>query len=456
MEGGSVGFVLARQMRWGALLVGALLILAVPTVAQAAPGWYSPTNLNGSASFGPDVGVDSSGQAITIFIEDGTFDLAKVAIRPAGGGLKYGVPVTISATNKNAFEPKVAVAPSGAAFVAWTNTTDTTIQGAFKPANSNTFGAPVTLSAAGAFRPDVSIDSQENATAIWARQTGSTSIIESTTRSASLGTFSAVEQLSESAFVSDNPQLAAEKNGDATATWTKFTGSGSIVESSARRDFVYARPASGTPFRVPLVPLYTQCTAPNTTHVAPLSLPSCNPPSLNSTILTMGTTGAGSGFLRYKIVPGDGIVPPDDADIPITVSLSDVRCAVGGVTGCTLPGSDYSAQLVAGTTMRMTDMSNGVFDGDPGTTQLATFTFPMGCTTTVGSAGSNCNVSTTADTLVPNFAKERRRAILSIESVKVTDLGADGTMTPGGGASCPPTCGSGDEKIYAGEGVVTP
>jgi hypothetical protein len=111
---------------------------------------------------------------------------------------------------------------------------------------------------------------------------------------------------------------------------------------------------------------------------------------------------------------------------------------------------------VAGTTLQMTDAANGVFGDDPGTTSVGKFTFPMNCTTTGGPAGSTCSVSTTADTLVPNVAKENKKTIFSLESVQVTDLGADGTMTPGGGASCPPTCGSGDEKVFAHEGVVTP
>jgi hypothetical protein len=444
-------------MRFGrSLLAAALIVLAVPSAAQAVQHWYSPKNVNGTAAYGSDVGVDDSGQAITVFVDDGPFDLIKAAIRAGGENLNYGAAQTLSSASKNGFEPKIAVAGNGAAIAAWTNTTDTTIQAAFKPSNSNTFGALVTLSSAGAFRPDVAIDPQDNATVVWTRQTGSTSIIESSTRTASTGLFSAAEQLSESSFVSDNSQVAAEPNGDATSVWSKFNGGGSVTEASARRELNYPRPASGTPFRVPLVTAFNQCTSPNATHLPPLSLPSCNPPTLISNILTMGIAGSGSGFLRYKALPGDGVVPPDDADINITVSLTDVRCATGSGTGCTLAGGDYSAQLVAGTTLQMTDSANGVFGDDPATTTLGTFSFPVTCTPTVGTSGSNCSVSTTADTLVPNFAKEAKKTLYSVESVQITDLGADGTMTPGGGASCPPTCGSGDEKLFAREGVLAP
>jgi hypothetical protein len=450
--------VLAAGMRsCRSLLAAALILLAVPSSAQAVQHWYAPINVNGTTAFGADIGVDSSGQAVAVYVDDGPKDLVEATIRLAGENLSYGAPQTLSAANKNGFEPKVAVAANGAALAVWTNTTDTTVQAAFKPAASNTFGGAVTLSAAGSFRPDVAIDPQDNATAIWVRQTGATSIIESSTRSAATGTFSAPEQLSESGFLSDNAQVAAEQNGEASAAWTKFIGGGgSLAEASARREQNYPRPASGTPFRVPLVPAYNECTAPNSTHVAPLALAACTSPTLTSTILTMGSAGAGSGFLRYKALPGDGVVPPDNADIDITVSLTDVRCAVAPVTGCTLAGGDYSGQLVAGTTLQMTDTANGVFGDDPGTASLGTFSFPMNCTPTGGANGSICSVSTTADTLVPNIAKENKKTIFSLESVQVTDLGADGTMSPGGGASCPPTCGSGDEKVFADEGVVAP
>jgi hypothetical protein len=432
----------------------ALIALAVPTTALAAQSWYSPTNVNGTNAFGPDIAVDDAGKAYAVFVDDGSFDLIKVVTRPAGS-LSYGSTQTLSALNKNGFEPRIASAGNGAAVVAWTNTTDTTIQAAFKAAASSTFGAAVTISSAGAFKPDVAIDPQGNAQVIWARQTGATTIIEATTRSVSGGTFTAPEQLSQSAFVSDNPQLAAEPNGDASAVWAKFTGSGSIVEASARREFNYPRPNSATPFRVPLVTAFKQCTSPNSTHVTPLNLPSCTGPTLESSLLTMGTIGQGSGFLRYRALPGDGVVPPDDADINITVSITDVRCAVSAVTGCVLVGDDYTGQVVAGSTIRITDLAHGVFGDDPGTVD-AQLTFPASCVATGGTAGSTCSASTSADTLVPGIAQERKRSIIRLGTVEIKDLGADGTMTPGGGATCPPTCGSGDEKVYMREGVVAP
>ena len=50
----------------------------------------------------------------------------------------------------------------------------------------------------------------------------------------------------------------------------------------------YVRPRGATPLRVPLVPAYNACTAPNRAHGPPLSFGSCNPPQPASCHLTIG------------------------------------------------------------------------------------------------------------------------------------------------------------------------
>ncbi len=81
---------------------------------------------------------------------------------------------------------------------------------------------------------------------------------------------------------------------------------------------------------------------------------------------------------------------------------------------------------------------------------------PVLCSASLDPAtGSDCNVSTTADTLVPGYAREGSRAVISTFSVNVEDAGPDGDV--GSAASgCPLTCGSGDEAVFLRQGVVTP
>jgi dipeptidyl aminopeptidase/acylaminoacyl peptidase len=97
----------------------------------------------------------------------------------------------------------------------------------------------------------------------------------------------------------------------------------------------HVRPGGGTPWRVPLVPVYGQCTtaAQDSNHVAPLALDSCSSPTLLSPLLTTGNAGAQNGFVRLDVFCTDGGTPPcvgsagDQADVKITTFLSDVRCA---------------------------------------------------------------------------------------------------------------------------------
>ena len=97
----------------------------------------------------------------------------------------------------------------------------------------------------------------------------------------------------------------------------------------------YPRPKSASPVQVSLVPAYEQCTAPNRTHGPPLAFPSCAPPT-RSSALELGTpdsNGAGArsaGSVRLDVqvgAPG----PPEDSDVRIAASLTDVRCATGRI-----------------------------------------------------------------------------------------------------------------------------
>jgi hypothetical protein len=216
----------------------------------------------------------------------------------------------------------------------------------------------------------------------------------------------------------------------------------------------FPRPASGTPLRVPLVQAYKACTSPNSTHVGPklspgpgAGDPACDPPVKESSLLTVGTAGAGSGFAKFRVLVGPS-APPDDSDISIQVSATDVREQAGG--------ADYTGQVIFASQMSITDNSNG-FDGqESGTVQNNTFAFPITCIATgSGTVGGNCSTTTTVDTLVPGFAKENSRMVIRSLANNLLDLGADGVLTPGSG-TCPPTCGSGDEKVFETQGMFTP
>ncbi len=209
----------------------------------------------------------------------------------------------------------------------------------------------------------------------------------------------------------------------------------------------YPRPGSATPLRAPLVPEYTECTAPNSQHVAPLNVGACSPPSQDSALLTTSTVGKGSGFVSFKVQPGNPSTPADESDVAFSTTVTDVRQTAGG--------GDYTGQLVVKARLRMTDTANGPTQSTAATVQDFDFAIPVSCVASPNpTLGSACSEDTTLDALVPGFAKEGERTIIDALSLLVQDMGADGDIDPG--SSCPPTCGTGDEGTFLREGVVTP
>jgi len=244
----------------------------------------------------------------------------------------------------------------------------------------------------------------------------------------------------------------------------------------------HARPGSSTPLRVPLVPAYNQCIAPNSTHVAPLTLPSCSNATLQSDIVTVGMAES-SGFVRLAAFCIDSSTPPCDPsdgvneqDLRVDFSLTDLLCRkVAASAGCPTATSDYTGRLIVRSVFRFTDHANGNDPSGPGTVcpypngsggppcttatliddRLASGTYvtPEGGCVAVGSTtGSTCSLTTTLNTFIPDGVREFQRMVVSMTGFQVTDTGEDGLVGPG----CPPLCGNGDETRVSDQGLFLP
>jgi hypothetical protein len=198
----------------------------------------------------------------------------------------------------------------------------------------------------------------------------------------------------------------------------------------------YPRPRGATPMRLPLVPANTQCTAPNTTHGAPLSFGSCGPPQLTSSQLTTGTPDSNglpvrmSAFMQLRAAPGDVRIDADINDV-FKKNLTD-----------------YTGQLRAALPVRITDKNNTPAPGGPGAATSVPFQygFDIPCTPDPATnIGSDCSISTTADTLVPGTIAAGLRTIWQIGRVRVDDAGPDGN---------PDT--TADNTVFAVQGIFVP
>jgi hypothetical protein len=205
-----------------------------------------------------------------------------------------------------------------------------------------------------------------------------------------------------------------------------------IYESKITPVAGYPRPRGAGPLSVSLVPAFAPCTSPNRTHGAPLAFPACAPPAQTSGSLTVGTgdangNGAASvGFVTLKALPRSPDPDVEDADVQITLSLTDVRSA-GSL-------ADYTGELQGQVTVRLTDYAQAAPTTNPPQTVQdfpTTFTAPCAATAS-GTIGGTCSANTTAEALVPGMVRKFNRAVWELGPVLVYDGGPDGDAeTPG-------------------------
>jgi hypothetical protein len=187
----------------------------------------------------------------------------------------------------------------------------------------------------------------------------------------------------------------------------------------------YVRPKAASPVRVPLVPAFNECSAPNRVHGPPLDHSSCAPPQQTSSQLTVGAPDANGnptqsiGSVRLKVLVGDPETPTvDEADVRVAVSLTDVRKRSDL--------SDYTGELQLKPLVRITDRNNGPSQSEPATTEDSPFPVTVPCAATAGTVGATCAVTTTFDAVVPGAVPEGKRAIWALDALELTDGGADG------------------------------
>jgi hypothetical protein len=166
---------------------------------------------------------------------------------------------------------------------------------------------------------------------------------------------------------------------------------------------------------------------------------SCAPPAQTSSFLTIGAPDANGaalnsvGSVRLGAIAG-AAGPPDDSDLAITVSVTDVRCR-SGVSTCgaanSQSGADYTGELTPTASVRLTDGFNAVAAGG-GTHRATLQDFPLAgvqvpCTGTAStSIGASCTLATTLDAVSPGAVLDGKRGVWQLGQVEVLDGGADG------------------------------
>jgi Tol biopolymer transport system component len=179
----------------------------------------------------------------------------------------------------------------------------------------------------------------------------------------------------------------------------------------------------------------------NRQHAPPLAGLSCSLLRQESSYLTVGTADSWAGTVaRLAGTVRFDVKTSSPEDIKIVANMTDVRCRGNSVPGLCSNANpdnasvpDYAGTLRATATTRLTDHYNGTVGGgffpDPATTQDFEYGFDVPCTVTPSTTtivGSNCDVTTTANTLVAGTVIDNKRVIWQSGQAQVLDGGADG------------------------------
>lgn len=165
-----------------------------------------------------------------------------VVAAPAGAAPTWLSPTKLSAPGQNAERPQVAVDAQGDALAVWQRLNEksatTTIEASSRPGGSGAWTAPVTVSNSSeeASEPQVALDSKGDAVVVWISH-GAEYSVQAATRSGLTGSWQApttLQNLGTMTVAEPRPDLAVNQRGDAIAIWQRYGAGKEAVEAAGR------------------------------------------------------------------------------------------------------------------------------------------------------------------------------------------------------------------------------
>lgn len=202
--------------------------------------WTAPFELGDDAVYQHDyeVAIDAQGNATASWVEfSGSAFVVRAASRPRVGKWSAAVNVTNS-SDGNARSLRLAVDPRGNVTAVWLgDAPDPDGPGVVKVVRSKWRTAAGAWSSpaddlsdsGGAQAPQVAVDPQGNATAIWERSDSGSTTVQSARRAAG-GGWGPADDVAEGS----SPQVAVDPMGNATAVWLSSALSGPVVRTGRR------------------------------------------------------------------------------------------------------------------------------------------------------------------------------------------------------------------------------
>jgi PKD domain len=219
---------------------GANYIIEAAARPAAGGAWQTPVALSpaGESSYTAQVAIDSQGNTIAVW---GRYSSGGYIVEAAVGSVVSGAwqaPATLSPAGEEAYEPDVALDPQGDAVAVWQSSTEAgeSIEAAVRPAASGAWQTPTPLSVRGMSTigefPEVALDPRGDAVAVWDRPNGGDYFVEAAVRSAASGAWQTPTPLSVAGPNAYLPQVAVDPQGNAVAVWERQNPSNELIEAA--------------------------------------------------------------------------------------------------------------------------------------------------------------------------------------------------------------------------------
>ncbi len=213
--------------------------LEVTGTTAPGAGWSSPTQLAEGSSYyymleppAPQVAINPHGDAVAVWeIYENDKWYVQASQMPAGG--TWQTPVQLAETSYALGRPQVAMDADGDAVAVWTTYSGShdVIDAAELPAGGS-WQTPVQISGSEeAEQAQVAMNSAGDVIAAWTIWTGSTDRVEAAQMPAG-GTWQTPEPISNAGNETYSPEVAIDEHGDAAAVWWHNDGGQDVVQGA--------------------------------------------------------------------------------------------------------------------------------------------------------------------------------------------------------------------------------
>ena len=245
MVGNGRRFVRVLGLALGVLGCGSVLLGVVSSPAVAATGsWSTPfdLSLSGGDANVPQISMNAAGEAVAVWSRSTGSDLIVQSASSNDGGVNWSTPANLSAAGGTAGNAQISVNAAGIAVAVWTrNDGSNDIVQSVSSTDGGVNWSPTVsnLSAAGgtAVGPQISMTAAGTAIAVWGRTDGSSYFVQSSSSTDGGVTWSTpANNVSAAGGDAFDPQISVDAAGTAIAIWRRNNGSNSIVQSASSTD----------------------------------------------------------------------------------------------------------------------------------------------------------------------------------------------------------------------------